>query len=43
MGAKRLSKSIRKFIRTEKARLRRTVSSSAEQEKSIAELVQRFH
>lgn len=43
MNTKRLSKSIRKFVRSEKARMRRTVSDPAEKAKTIAELYRKFH
>jgi hypothetical protein len=39
---KKLSKSIRKFIRREKSRIRREVLDSKGQEKLINELYQRF-
>ena len=39
---KRLQKSLRKFIRKEKARIRREVLSLSEQEKLIAELYKKF-
>ncbi len=39
---KRLSKSTRQFIRQEKARIRRDILSSKEQEKLINELYQKF-
>ncbi|MDP3093816.1 MAG: hypothetical protein Q8N16_03565 [bacterium] len=41
MEKKRLSKSTRKFIRREKARIRRQVLILKEQEKLIAELCQK--
>ncbi len=40
---KTLSKSIRKFIRKEKARIRREVLDLKEKEKLINELNQQFH
>jgi len=40
MNTNKLSKSIRIFIRREKARIRRSVSSLKEQEKLISELYQ---
>jgi len=43
MNTKKLSKSIRKFIREEKARIRRKVLDLKEQEKLINELSQKFH
>jgi len=43
MNTKKLSKSIRKFIREEKARIRRKVLDLKEQEKLINELYQKFH
>ena len=42
MGKKRMPKSLRKFIRKEKARIRREVLDMKEQEKLISELYQRF-
>ncbi len=39
---KRMPKSIRKFIRKEKARIRREILNLKEQEKLISELYQRF-
>lgn len=42
MEKKGLSKSIRKFIRREKARIRREVLGLKEQEKLITQLYQRF-
>ena len=42
MKRKRLSKSIKKFIRKEKARIRREVLDLKEQEKLIQELYQKF-
>ena len=42
MKRKRLSKSVRKFIRQEKARIRREVLNFEEQEKLIKELYERF-
>ncbi|MFA5107779.1 MAG: hypothetical protein WC497_05660 [Patescibacteria group bacterium] len=41
MSKKRLSKGIRKFIRAEKARLRREISDLTEQERRIRELIER--
>ncbi len=43
MDTKKLSKSIRIFIRREKARIRRIVPDLKEQEKLISELYQQFH
>ena len=43
MKTKKLSKSIRKFIREEKARIRRKVLDLKEQEILINELYQKFH
>jgi len=43
MNTKKLSKSIRKFIRKEKAQIRRKVLDLKEQEKLIDELYQKFH
>jgi len=43
MNTKKLSKSIRKFIRKEKARIRRKVLDFKEQEKLVNELNQKFH
>ena len=43
MNTNKLSKSIRKFIREEKARIRRKVLDLKEQEKLINELYQKFH
>ncbi|MBZ9578022.1 hypothetical protein KJA13_03210 [Patescibacteria group bacterium] len=42
MGKKRMPKSLRKFIRKEKARIRREVLDMKEQEKLISELYQRL-
>jgi len=42
MGKKRMPKSLRKFIRKEKARIRREVLDVKEQQKLISELCQRF-
>ena len=42
MKRKRLSKSIKKFIRKEKARIRREVLDLKEQERLINELYQRY-
>jgi len=42
MKAIKLSKSIRKFIRREKARIRREISDSKQQEILISQLYQRF-
>lgn len=42
MIRKRLPKSLRKFIRQEKARIRRGVLDLQEQEKQIQELYQKF-
>jgi hypothetical protein len=43
MNAKKLSKSTRKFIRGEKARIRQEASGVKEQDRLINELYQRFH
>ncbi len=42
MGKKRLPKSLRKFIRQEKARIRREVLDLAEQKKLIKELYEKL-
>ena len=42
MGKLKLPKSIRKFIRLEKARIRREIFNSKEQEEQIQQLYQRF-
>jgi hypothetical protein len=42
MKAQKLPKSIRKFIRKEKARIRREVSDPKQQEILISQLYQRF-
>lgn len=42
MKKKRLSKSIRKYIRLEKAKIRREVSDSKEREKLIEEIYQKI-
>ena len=42
MKKKRLPKGLRKFIRQEKARIRREVLDIKEQEKQIQELYQKF-
>ncbi|MFQ6049443.1 MAG: hypothetical protein ACE5J0_00140 [Candidatus Paceibacterales bacterium] len=42
MRKKKLSKSLRKFIRREKARIRREVLDLKEQEKLIQELYQKY-
>ena len=42
MKKKKLPKSLRKFIRKEKARIRREVLDLKEQEKLIGEVYQRF-
>ncbi len=42
MNTKKLSKSIRKFIRGEKARIRREASNIKEQDRLINELYKRF-
>lgn len=42
MTKKRLPSSIRKFIRREKARIRREILDITEQEKKIAELYKKF-
>lgn len=39
---KMISKSVRKFIRAEKARIRREFTDLGEQEKRIGEIVSRF-
>ncbi len=41
MPRKRLSKGIRKFIRAEKARIRREISDITEQERRLKELIER--
>ena len=43
MDTKKLSKSIRKFIRGEKAQIRREASGIKEQDRLINELYQKFH
>jgi len=43
MNTKKLSQSIRKFIRKEKARIRREVLDLKEQGKLINELYQKYH
>ena len=43
MSTKKLSKSTRKFIREEKARIRHTDVDLQEREKLLSELYQRFH
>jgi len=43
MNTKKLSKSTRRFIREEKARIRRKVLDLKEQEKLINELYQKYH
>jgi hypothetical protein len=43
MNTKKLSKSTRIFIRREKARIRRSVFDSKEQEKLISELYPKIH
>jgi len=43
MNTKKLSKSIRIFIRREKAQIRQNVSDLKEQEKLISGLYQQFH
>jgi hypothetical protein len=43
MNTKKLSKSTQKFIREEKARIRRKVLDLKEQEKLINELYQKIH
>ena len=43
MNAQNLSKSTRKFIRGEKARIRREASDVKEQDRLINELYKRFH
>ena len=40
---KKLPKSVRKYIRKEKARIRREVLDVREQERIIKELIQKFH
>ena len=42
MAKKRMPKSLRKFIRKEKARIRREVFDMKEQEKLISQLYQKF-
>jgi hypothetical protein len=42
MKRKRLAKSIKKFIRKEKARIRREVLDSKEQERLISQLNEKF-
>lgn len=42
MKKKKLPKSLRKFIRQEKARIRREILDIKEQEKLISELYQKF-
>jgi len=42
MGKKRLPKSVRKFIRREKARIRREVLDLKKQEQLIKELYQKY-
>jgi len=42
MGKKRMPKSLRKFIRKEKARIRREVLDMKEQEKLISELYEKI-
>lgn len=42
MPRTRLSKSLRKYLRKEKARIRREILDPAEQEKSIRELYQKL-
>ena len=42
MGKKALSKSIRKFIRREKARIRRQTNSPDEEKRRVGELLNRF-
>lgn len=42
MKMKRLPKSLRKYIRTEKARIRREILDFKKQEESINELYQRY-
>jgi len=42
MGKKKMPRSIRKFIRREKARIRREVLDIKEQEKQIQELYQKI-
>ncbi len=43
MNTEKLSKSIRKFIRKEKAQIRRKVLDLKEQENLINDLYQKFH
>ncbi len=43
MKKKRLTKSVRKFIRFEKARIRREISDSKKQEELIQQLYERFN
>ena len=40
---KKLSKSTRKYIRSEKSRIRREVSDMVEQDKLVTELTNRFY
>jgi|AntAceMinimDraft_16_1070373.scaffolds.fasta_scaffold47689_2 hypothetical protein len=42
MEKKKLSKSVRKFIRFQKARIRREISDSGKQKEMIADLYKRF-
>lgn len=42
MVKNRLPRSVRKFIREEKARIRRSVANPAEHERLIQEMLQRF-
>jgi len=43
MSIEKLSKSTRKYIRSEKSRIRREVPDLMEQTKLVSELNQRFH
>lgn len=40
---RRLSKSVRKFLRREKSRIRREVSDQAEREKQVGALMSEYH
>ena len=42
MARSRFSNSVRKFVRREKARIRRAVADSADQERQIAVIVERL-
>ncbi|MEW6611102.1 MAG: hypothetical protein AB1352_05815 [Patescibacteria group bacterium] len=43
MARRKLPRSIRKYLRLEKARIRRTIADLQEQERRIMELVTRYH